>query len=49
VVFENVVHLFGKIASREERRALTTAATIIPGVRSVQDHLDVDEPRMEYP
>jgi CBS domain-containing protein len=49
VVFENVGHLFGKIASREERRALTTAATIIPGVRSVQDHLDVDEPRMEYP
>ena len=49
VVFENVVHLFGKIASKEERRALATAAMIIPGVRSVQDHLDIDEPRMEYP
>lgn len=48
VVFENVVHLFGKIASREERRALATAAMIIPGVRSVQDHLEIDEPRMEY-
>ena len=49
VVFENVVHLFGKIASREERRALATAAMIISGVRSVQDHLEIDEPRMEYP
>ena len=49
VVFENVVHLFGKIASREERRALATAAMIIPGVRSVQDHLEINEPRMEYP
>lgn len=49
VVFESVVHLFGKIASKEERRALVTAATIIPGVRSVQDHLELDESRMEYP
>ena len=49
VVFENVVHLFRKIASKEERRALATAAMIIPGVRSVQDHLEIDEPRMEYP
>jgi CBS domain-containing protein len=49
VVFEGVVHLFGSITSAPERRALVTAATLIPGVRSVQDHLQIKEPRVEYP
>lgn len=49
VVFEGVVHLFGSVTSAQERRALVTAATIIPGVRSVQDHLEVKEPRVELP
>jgi CBS domain-containing protein len=47
VVFEGVVHLFGKIGSMAERRAIITAARALPGVRDVQDHLDANEPRIE--
>jgi CBS domain-containing protein len=47
VVFEGAVHLFGSIGSPEERRALLVAARALPGVRSVQDHLEADDPRIE--
>jgi CBS domain-containing protein len=45
VVFEGVVHLFGAIGSAAERRALVVAARALPGVRSVQDHLEDEELR----
>jgi CBS domain-containing protein len=48
VVFEGVVHLFGAITSALEQRALATAARNVPGVREVQDHLEVREPRIEF-
>jgi CBS domain-containing protein len=48
VVFEGSVHLWGAITSMAERRALTTAAKALPGVRSVQDHLEIQEPRVEF-
>jgi CBS domain-containing protein len=48
VVFEGVVHLFGSITSTQEREALITAARAVPGVRAVQDHLEVQGPRIEF-
>lgn len=47
-VFEGVVHLWGGITSAAERRALTTAAKALPGVRAVEDHLEIREPRIEF-
>lgn len=47
-VFEGVVHLFGSVTSVEERKALVLAAKVVPGVRDVQDHLEIREPRAEY-
>jgi CBS domain-containing protein len=47
VAFEGVVHLFGSIGSNLERQALVAAARAVPGVRDVQDHLDIDESRIE--
>jgi CBS domain-containing protein len=48
VVFEGVVHLFGSITSVQETNALITAAKALPGVREVQSHLQIEEPRIEF-
>jgi CBS domain-containing protein len=45
---EGVVHLWGAITSTAERRALTAAAKALPGVRAVEDHLEIAEPRIEF-
>jgi CBS domain-containing protein len=42
VVNEGVVHLWGLIASEEQRRALKIAAQNVSGVREVVDHLTPD-------
>lgn len=47
-VFEGVVHLFGSIASVQEMKALLTAARALSGVRDVQNHLRIAEPRIEF-
>jgi CBS domain-containing protein len=39
VVTEGVVHLWGMVASEEERAAVRVAAENTPGVRAVEDHL----------
>jgi CBS domain-containing protein len=41
VVTDGVVHLWGAIASEEERRATRVAAENVPGVRSVRDHMSL--------
>lgn len=41
VVKAGVVHLWGLVASQEERKATRVAADAIPGVRRVEDHLVV--------
>ncbi len=41
VVTEGVVHLWGLVATEEERRALELAASRTPGARSVESHLVV--------
>jgi CBS domain-containing protein len=46
--FEGVVHLWGDIASMQEKHALVAAAKAIPGVRAVQDHLEIQEQRIEF-
>jgi CBS domain-containing protein len=48
IVFEGVVHLFGTITSVQEAKALVAAAKSLPGVREVQNHLAVAEPRIEF-
>jgi CBS domain-containing protein len=48
IVFEGVVHLFGSITSVQESKALVAAAKALPGVREVQNHLSVAEPRIEF-
>jgi predicted transcriptional regulator len=48
VVFEGIVHLFGSITSVQETNALITAAKALPGVREVQNHLQIEEPRIEF-
>lgn len=40
IVTDEVVHLWGLVASDEERHALRVAASNIPGVRGVEDHMD---------
>jgi CBS domain-containing protein len=47
-VFEGVVHLFGSITSVQETKALLAAARALPGVREVQNHLQIAEPRIEF-
>lgn len=42
VVDDGVVYLWGRVASREVRRAIAVAAENIPGVKSVDDHLTGD-------
>lgn len=39
LVKEGVVHLWGFVATEEERRALRLAAENVPGVKTVEDHL----------
>jgi CBS domain-containing protein len=39
IVTRGVVHLWGRIGSDAERRALHVAAERVPGVRAVEDHL----------
>lgn len=48
VVFEGIVHLFGSITSVQETNALLAAAKALPGVREVQNHLQIAEPRIEF-
>jgi len=43
VVDQGVVHLWGRVRSESERRALTLAAEAVPGVRRVEDHLRPSE------
>jgi CBS domain-containing protein len=47
-VFEGIVHLFGSITSVQETNALLAAAKALPGVREVQNHLRIAEPRIEF-
>lgn len=44
VVSDGVVSFWGDVASEEERRALCVAASRIPGVRAVDDHMTVRPP-----
>lgn len=46
VVADGVVHLWGVVASEDERQALRIAAENIPGVRGVEDHMTL---RRLYP
>jgi len=39
LVQDGVVHLWGFVATEEERRALRLAAENVPGVKTVEDHL----------
>jgi CBS domain-containing protein len=39
VVKDVVVHLWGLVSTEDERRALRVAASNVPGVRAVEDHL----------
>ncbi|MGC2201816.1 MAG: CBS domain-containing protein [Stellaceae bacterium] len=41
VVSDGIVHLWGIVGSEDERRALRIAAENIPGVRGVEDHMDL--------
>ena len=41
VVSDGVVHLWGIVGSENERRALRIAAENIPGVRGIEDHMDL--------
>ena len=41
VVSDGVVHLWGIVGSEDERRALRIAAENIPGVRGIEDHMDL--------
>lgn len=41
VVTDGVVHLWGEVASEEERKATRVVAEQIPGVRAIEDHLIV--------
>jgi osmotically-inducible protein OsmY len=41
VVSEGVVHLWGIVGSEDERRALRIAAENIPGIRGIEDHMDL--------
>jgi CBS domain-containing protein len=41
VVSDGVVHLWGIVGSEDERRALRIAAGNIPGVRGIEDHMDL--------
>ncbi|WOD13468.1 BON domain-containing protein [Paraburkholderia kirstenboschensis] len=40
LVKDGVVHLWGVIESKEERRAIRVAAEGVPGVRCVESHLE---------
>ncbi|WP_236597509.1 BON domain-containing protein [Paraburkholderia kirstenboschensis] len=40
LVKDGVVHLWGVIESKEERRAIRGAAEGVPGVRCVESHLE---------
>jgi len=42
IVEDGVVHLWGRIRSPEVRRAMVVAAENVPGVKSVEDHMDRD-------
>jgi CBS domain-containing protein len=44
IVTDGVVHLWGLVASDDERRALRIAAEGVPGVRGVEDHLGLLRP-----
>jgi len=41
VVSDGIVHLWGIVGSEDERRALRIAAENIPGVRGIEDHMDL--------
>ncbi|GBD42134.1 Magnesium transporter MgtE [bacterium HR39] len=41
VVSDGVVHLWGLVSSREEAKALELAASEVPGVKRVENHLAV--------
>ena len=42
VVTGGVVHLWGMVDSEDQRRALNVAAESVPGVKSVEDHLNLN-------
>lgn len=51
IVEDGVVHLWGLVRSPEVRKAMVVAATNVPGVKAVEDHMDRnrDHDNMTWP
>lgn len=56
IVEDGIVHLWGRVSSKEVRRAMVVAAENIPGVKAIEDHLDesmafdpMDRPKWNEP
>ena len=47
VVKDGIVHLWGSVSSESQRQALRVAAETVPGVRGVEDHINVVDPIAE--
>jgi CBS domain-containing protein len=46
IVTDGVVHLWGLVSSKEQRRALVVAAGNVPGARGVEDHMTLMPPTL---